>query len=133
MEDMIKELTGEDCFCNNYDYNETNRENCDIVNKDDMAPEMYVITNSCGINGAIALACEDFINEFVKKYGSAFVILPSSIHEAICIVDVDKEDYWYLSTMVKEVNMTQIMPEEVLSDNIYFYNKDTRCLECYES
>lgn len=132
MDEMLMDLMDKGYFENNYESEATNEEICDIMNNDGMMPEMYVMTNSCRVNGAVAIVYEEVIEEFASKHNGNIVFLPSSVHEVICITNVDSQDYLHLARMVKEVNITQIMPEEVLSDNIYIYNEDTKLLECYE-
>lgn len=38
-------------------------------------------------------------------------------------------DARYLIQMVKEVNATEVSPDEVLSDNVYMYHADTDFVE----
>ena len=57
---------------------------------------------------------KEFIEEFAREQGCNIVMLPSSVHEVICITNVDKEDYLHLIRMVNEVNAIHVMPEEVL-------------------
>ena len=57
-------------------------------------------------------------DEIYKKLGD-FYILPSSVHEVICVpkVDADKE---YLLKMVKEVNSEYFMTDmDILTDDVF--------------
>jgi len=51
--------------------------------------------------------------------------LPSSIHEVIVVSSIIKsaED---LALMVKDINRTELKPEEILSDHVYFYGKEEK-------
>lgn len=94
-----------------------------VVSDEDMVP-MYVCTNTQKINGAGVLLYKDLLKEFADRVGSDFYILPSSVHE-ILLVPVSKEmQIEYLRSMVREVNATQVAPEEVLSDNVYIYRRE---------
>ena len=84
---------------------------------------MYVLTNKQGINGASCLLYEDLIRSFADKLQSDLYILPSSIHELILIPTQNNGDRSSLKEMVVEVNLTQVAPEEVLSDNVYYFNR----------
>ena len=53
---------------------------------------------------------------------SDFYILPSSVHEMI-LIPLFTDDMESLSQMVKEVNATQLKPEDVLSDHAYVYRR----------
>ena len=55
--------------------------------------------------------------------------MPSSIHEVILIPDTLDMDIRYMKAMVKEVNGTEVAPDEVLSDNVYRYDIDTDRIE----
>ena len=93
-----------------------------VVSDEDMA--MYVCTNTQKINGAGVLLYKDLLKEFAERVGSDFYILPSSVHETL-LVPVSKEmQIEYLRSMVREVNATQVAPEEVLSDNVYIYRRE---------
>ena len=51
-----------------------------------------------------------------------FYILPSSVHEVILLEDTGAGAAPELKKMVLEVNRTQVAPEEVLSDSLYYYD-----------
>ncbi|HHU72274.1 MAG TPA: hypothetical protein GXZ21_09630 [Clostridiales bacterium] len=86
-------------------------------------PPMYVLTNKQGINGASCILYDDLIEEFADEIQSDLFILPSSIHELILIPTKNKKNSNSLKKMVMEVNLTQVAPEDVLSDNVYYYNR----------
>ncbi len=94
-----------------------------VVSDEDMVP-MYVCTNTQKINGAGVLLYKDLLKEFAERVGTDFYILPSSIHETLLVPVSDQMEVEYLRSMVREVNATQVAPEEVLSDNVYVYRKD---------
>ncbi|MCI8372334.1 MAG: hypothetical protein HFI75_08035 [Lachnospiraceae bacterium] len=84
---------------------------------------MYVASNTLKINGAAVLLYPGFLKAFADKTGGDFYILPSSVHETIFIPDDGKKRIQELALMVKEVNETQVLPEEILSDNLYLYSR----------
>lgn len=98
---------------------------CDISELPDMGEtKMIVVTNKEKVNGAVAICDKELLSNIAREYNSNLVILPSSIHE--CIIHIDNEpDMKMYSNMVREVNATQVSPEEVLSDHAYFFNKET--------
>lgn len=84
--------------------------------------EMYILTNPAKMNGAAALLNAEALEAVSKTCGGDFVILPSSIHEVICLPMMDKsEDTVSLEKMVQEVNTTSVASNEVLSSNVYRY------------
>ena len=131
IKEVVSDMLDGEYYENNYEYSMTNDEKCDIVEEDEAKPDMYVLTNEIGVNGSAALIYDDYLAELSRKYGERLVLLPSSIHELICITGTDETDYSYLKALVREVNLTQVAPEEILSDNIYIYDNTTRCVECY--
>lgn len=89
---------------------------------------MYILTNQKGINGATCLLYENVLKEFSNQIHSDFFILPSSIHEVI-IVPYDKTiSKEALSDMVREVNLTQVARDEVLSNRVYFYSRKSNTI-----
>ena len=84
---------------------------------------MYVLSNTTKLNGSGCILYEDLLSEIAQHLGSDFYILPSSIHEVLLIPVASASSYEDLSSMVHEINATQLAREEVLSDRVYFYSR----------
>ena len=96
---------------------------------EDSAFPMYVATNVFKMNGACILLYDGVLKKFAEKIGGDFYILPSSVHEVIFVPANGDMDARYLIQMVKEVNATELAPDEVLSDNVYIYHADKDFVE----
>lgn len=90
-------------------------------------PQMFVVTNKHKIFGASAIVYPEVLKEFAIHNGD-FYILPSSIHEVILVPVYEKIDRNELLNMVKDVNAQQVPPEEILSDEVYFYDSSKKKL-----
>ncbi|MCR5687508.1 MAG: DUF5688 family protein [Lachnospiraceae bacterium] len=88
---------------------------------------MYVATNSKMTNGAAVLAMGDKLREFSKVLGGDYYIIPSSVHELILLKRTD-EGMERIDSMIREVNATQLGPDDVLSDHAYLYSGDDEVL-----
>nr|WP_295683779.1 DUF5688 family protein [uncultured Lachnoclostridium sp.] len=86
---------------------------------------MYVLTNKQKIFGAGCVLYPDVLQSFSDRVNADVVILPSSIHEQILIPYKDTMDIEDLRAMVKEINLTQVLEEERLSDNVYLYDRES--------
>jgi hypothetical protein len=92
-----------------------------------------VLSNESKVHGAVAICDTEMLSEIADRYNADLAILPSSIHECIVMpVDV-KTNFANLSAMVREVNTTEVSPEEQLSDHAYRFNRDTRKITFYVS
>ena len=91
------------------------------------------------INEAVELAkrfssdeAPAFINGVLDKIGellgSDFYVLPSSTHEVILVPDNGNMQTKELEDMVKEVNATQVPPEDLLSDKVQYYDRAAKTL-----
>jgi len=89
-------------------------------------PPMYVLTNQKGINGATCILYKNLLYHFSNQIQSDFYILPSSVHEVILVPFQDNMKITRLEQMVQEVNRTQVAPEEVLSDRVYYYSREKK-------
>ena len=69
---------------------------------------------------------------FAEKLGKNFYILPSSVHEVILLPEDKVSSSENLLTMVMEVNRTQLAPEEVLSDAVYYYDRKSGEISIYD-
>ena len=83
--------------------------------------QMYVLSNSIKVNGASALLDAKMMEEIIEKVGD-FFILPSSIHETLVVPVKSGMDVESLEAMVREVNSTQLQPDEILSNRVYSYS-----------
>ena len=101
------------------------------VHNDSVFP-MYVATNVLKMNGACILLYDGVLEKFAKKIGGDFYILPSSVHEVLFVPANKDMDARYLIQMVREVNATQVLSDEVLSDNVYMYHADIDFMEVVE-
>lgn len=100
----------------------------DSIYEDNMMP-MYVATNNKKVNGAGVVLYDGLLRTFAEKIGGDFYILPSSVHEVLFVPANGDMDARYLIQMVREVNATQVAPDEVLSNNVYLYHADEDFVE----
>lgn len=89
--------------------------------------QMIVLRNEDGLQGAIGVFDVSTMEKALQTYGDMY-ILPSSIHEMLLVpvknslngdITIDT-----LEQMVREVNETQVSPQERLSNEVYAYSKD---------
>lgn len=85
---------------------------------------MFILTNSCKLNGASVILYPHVLSDFAKACGGNFYVLPSSIHEVLLMPDRGKAGLQDMSHMVLEVNRTQLDAEEVLADHAYYYDAE---------
>ena len=87
---------------------------------------MLVVSNADKKYGATDIFIDKNLREQVaEKFGAEdFYILPSSIHEVIC-VRADSMSPEQAATMIREVNTNEVRPEEVLSNHPYLVNAET--------
>lgn len=82
---------------------------------------MFVLSNKKGMYGATAILDEKIMEKIVERFGKAFFILPSSVHELLIVPEMPDMDVTQLEAMVTSINAAEVMPEERLSDHVYRY------------
>lgn len=85
-------------------------------------PELLVLTTPTKIQGSAALLDEDTLQQVYEKLGGEYYVLPSSIHELLCMPADSGMSVDEIKAMVMEVNATQVAPQDFLSDNIQKYD-----------
>lgn len=93
---------------------------------------MYLVSNRMCLNGAGVILYDKVLAKFAERIGSDFYILPSSINEVLLVPRMRNAiDTRCLLGMVREVNECDVSEEEILSDNVYYYNAQTGkiCME----
>lgn len=85
---------------------------------------MYILTNKARCYGAAAILYEDRLEQIGRFLGENYYVIPSSVHEVIII---GEKDAWggreALEDMIRDVNDTEIDPEEILSYHAYYYDR----------
>lgn len=91
---------------------------------------LWVISNSRGINGAVSMLYEENLHKLAERVGTDLYILPSSVHEVLAAsVEMGSGNPEELAAMVQEINMSAVELEDRLSNNVYHYDKDLRELK----
>ncbi len=103
---------------------DANIDNIDIDQHMEPLYPMYILSNEKGINGASCLLYNDVIRDFSKILKSDLYILPSSIHEIILVPMDNLKNKENFTSMVAEINMSQVPFDEVLSDHVYIYSRE---------
>lgn len=89
----------------------------------DRTAKFHVITNSQKCKGAACIMNRKAIRAFTQNYNTNMLfVLPSSVHEMMIAPYDSSLDLDELSAMVKEINETQVAPEERLTDRAYIIN-----------
>lgn len=94
--------------------------------------QMYVASVPDKVHGAGVLAYENFMDQAAERAGGDFFILPSSIHEILIVPDDGNVKLADLEAMVREVNATQVAPEDKLTDSVYHYDSKEKIFELGE-
>lgn len=85
--------------------------------------KIFVLTNKERVLGAAVMLCKWVMEEIGEIFPNGFYIIPSSIHECIIIQKNEKIKPENLGEIVREVNRENVLPHEVLSGNVYSYDK----------
>lgn len=89
-----------------------------------------IVSNTDILWGAAFLASDKSMAQISAKYydGKSFRIIPSSIHELLTLSD-SLMDVETVAEMVRDVNHTEVSPEERLSNCVYRFNAETGKVE----
>ncbi|MCR4745745.1 MAG: DUF5688 family protein [Lachnospiraceae bacterium] len=83
---------------------------------------VYVLTNEDKLHGAAMILSDKVMDDVTEKIGQDFYILPSSLHEVLIVPKTEEVDLRTLENMVRDVNASQVEPEDRLSDHVYDYD-----------
>lgn len=83
---------------------------------------MYVLTNNRRCFGACTILYPEQLKAIYMLLEEGFYVLPSSIHEVIILPESRAVEKDKLYQIVFEINHMQVPKEEVLSDNVYYYD-----------
>lgn len=91
---------------------------------------MYVLTNQRAIDGAIQIALPGVMKKLSELLPKGFFIIPSSIHETLIMpkgmeiqgLEMTPKE---MGQMLREINQGYVEKDEILSDRIYEYDKES--------
>lgn len=119
-------------FCNLASYmdflSEINYIDIDDVDPDDYDMPFFILTNKQKTKGAIMAANPAIMDKITDKFGKLYII-PSSTEEVIIVPQAAVDDVHDLAKIVKQVNESEVRPEDQLSDNVYEYDIDSHSLK----
>lgn len=69
------------------------------------------------------------LTNYAEKLGGDYFIIPSSIHEVLLVKDTGEMNARDLAAMIREVNATEVAPEDVLTDHAYHYDSKEHIFE----
>lgn len=102
---------------------EDNKEEPDRLFGNGEEAGFFVATNHQRTYGASVILYPDFLEKAEQRFGP-FYLIPSSVHEVLLLPQSHPIAVSELNQMVKQVNETQVDPEEVLSWHVYRYSKE---------
>lgn len=91
---------------------------------------MYALRNNRGLDGAALIAFPGVGEKLGELFPKGYFVLPSSIHETL-ILPKGKEKLnteitlKVLGQMVRDINQNHVRREEILSDRIYEYDRES--------
>lgn len=97
----------------------------DSTENSEELPQMYVLTNNLKLYGASCMLYPEVLADFAKSKDSDLYIIPSSIHEILLIPKEKHSNLSDLNTIIQDVNTSQVLKEEVLSDHAYYFDRTT--------
>lgn len=102
----------------------------EAVHAEDKSPllsmdlKTLVLSNDLDLFGASVMLYPGALQKIAGEIGTGMYILPCSIHEVLLVPEREAEDVASLRRIVQGINHEEVAPREVLSDQIYYYDKD---------
>lgn len=102
----------------------------EMVGVPGVAPQMYVIRNDDGILGAgAAFMCVEILENLAHKLGvEKLYVIPSSIHEVICLPVNEDFEEGAINNIITMINSEMVEPSERLSDHVFIFNTEDRTI-----
>lgn len=94
--------------------------------------DMRILSNDRGINGANCILYKDQLSKLAKELDANLFVLPSSVHELILVAEDEDIEPEFLKELVRDANLSAVGLIDLLSDNIYYYDRDKDEVSIYE-
>lgn len=90
-----------------------------------ISEDSYVMLSDNRIFGSSGMLATEILMEFANRLEAEFYILLCSVHELILVPVSTNVSPDYLREVVQEVNEESVLPEERLSDTLYYFSRET--------
>lgn len=92
--------------------------------------QFYVLTNKNTCYGAAAIANPVVLQNLRETFKCSLYIFPSSVHEVLLmpVQNMPGTTPDALADMVRNINQSDVAPEEFLSDHVYLYDYERNCI-----
>lgn len=90
--------------------------------------ELCVLSNTSSHWGASVLLYPELLQQIADNSEVNLFILPSSIHEVLLLGDTGQMNAEELQAMVISINHQEVLPEEVLSNEVYYFDREEHTL-----
>ena len=87
-------------------------------------PGLVILSTAGFIHGAAAVFYPGFLEGIAEKLGGGFFLIPSSVHEFLCLPDTGLASKEEVESLINEVNYTQVLPGDILSGRLYRFDPD---------
>ncbi len=81
-----------------------------------------ILTNDRRAQGAACILYPGMLERIATVKKRSFYIIPSSVHEVLILRDTGRENVEEIKKTIREVNSRFVAKEEILSDNLYYYD-----------
>lgn len=93
------------------------------------AGPLMVLTNSRRFHGAACILYPGLLRQIGEQRQDSFYLIPSSIHEVLILDRSAGQKPEEIREMIREVNTRHVAAEEVLSDNLYYYDFNSKTIQ----
>ena len=99
-----------------------------LPKRDAFGRDMFIFTNGMNYAGAIYMFDKETLQKVAKKMEANLILLPLSVDEIIICSEASGLNLRNLKDHVKAINKTMLKEANILSGEIYLYDKDSHIL-----
>lgn len=99
-----------------------------LPKKDTSGCDMFVLTNGMNYVGAVYMFDEETMIKVAEKMGANLILLPSSVDDVIICSEEAGLNLRKVKDHIKAINKAVLMEKNILSWDIYHYDKDSHVL-----
>lgn len=88
-------------------------------------PDLYAVTVKDMYGGAAAVFYPGVLKQLALRLGGDLLLIPSSIHEFLACRDDGRIGWEGLGELIREINQTEVVKRDRLSDHPYRYELET--------